>query len=57
MKKLLKIVSWAALAMLIIPPFCVYSGHLDLQTSKHWMFAATVIWFGTAPLWMDGKER
>ncbi len=57
MKKLLMIISLISLLMLIVPPLGVYLGKVDLQTSKHWMFAATVVWFVTAPFWMGKKTQ
>jgi hypothetical protein len=47
--------SFVALAMLIVPPVGVYLQKMDLETCKQWMFAATVLWFVTAPLWMKRK--
>lgn len=55
MKKLLMIVSILALVMLIAPPIGVFLGKMEIQTSKNWMLAATLLWFATAPFWM-GKN-
>lgn len=55
MRKVMMTISYSALLMLIIPPCGVFLGKVDLDTSKHWMFVATILWFVTAPIWM-GKE-
>ena len=55
MKQVLMIVSLVALAVLLVAPAGVFLQKMDLDTCKQWMFAATVIWFVTAPFWMKRK--
>ena len=56
MKKAFMIISLVSLVMLIVPPFGVYLGKVELEASKTWMFIATILWFATAPFWMGKKE-
>ncbi|MCC6694957.1 MAG: hypothetical protein IT365_04910 [Candidatus Hydrogenedentes bacterium] len=57
MKPTLMIVSILALAVLLVAPAAVFLQKMELTTCKHWMFAATVIWFATAPFWMKRKAQ
>ncbi len=56
MKKTIMIISLVSLVMLIAPPIGVYLGSIELATCKTWMFVATILWFVTAPFWMDKSE-
>ncbi len=57
MKKLAMYVSYASLALVIIPPVLFMTHSLtDLDTVKNLMLAATLAWFVTAPLWMKKEE-
>jgi hypothetical protein len=57
MRTLAKIISYLALVVLIVPSFLLFAGKMDLDACKIWMFAATVVWFVTAPFWMDRKAQ
>ncbi len=57
MKSVLVIISVVALAILVVAPVGVYLQKMELATCKHWMFAATVLWFVTAPFWMKRKAH
>ncbi len=57
MKRVLKILSIIGLIMTIIPAFLVFTGVIDLAANKNWMFAGTVLWFVTAPFWMNKKTE
>ena len=57
MKLVLKVISYIALAVLIVPPVLVYLQKMELATCKHWMLVGTVGWFALAPFWMDRKAR
>ena len=54
-RRLLQIVSWVALAGIIVPPSLFLTGTISLEASKDWMLMATVLWFVVTPLWM-GRE-
>jgi hypothetical protein len=48
-----RIVSLLALAATIAPALLFFNGRATLEEVKLWMLLATVVWFLTAPLWMD----
>ncbi len=51
----LKIISYLALAGTIIPSLMVFFGDMDLQLNKNIMVISMIIWFVTAPLWINNK--
>ena len=53
---LLKLISYLALVGTIIPSLLVFFGDLDQQTNKYIMASAMLIWFGTAPFWINKKS-
>lgn len=56
-KLLLKILSFVGLALTIVPAILVFSGDMESDTCKQLMFLGTVVWFLTAPFWMnEGKS-
>ncbi len=56
MKKFIPLISWLALAAVIIPPLLYLGGSMDKPAMKNWMLLGTIVWFLTAPIWM-GKSR
>jgi hypothetical protein len=52
---ILKIVSYLALAGTIIPSLLVFFGDMDIQLNKNIMFVSMIVWFATAPLWINKK--
>jgi hypothetical protein len=50
------IVSWLALAGTIVPPVLFMTDRVTLDQTKLWMLIATVVWFATAPVWMDRRR-
>jgi hypothetical protein len=52
---LLKIISYLALAGTIVPSLLVFFGDLDNQMNKSIMAVSMVIWFVTAPFWINEK--
>jgi Na+/H+ antiporter NhaA len=55
-RRLLQVISWAALGGIIIPPLLFLLGNIELETTKNWMLAATIAWFAATPLWMGRKS-
>jgi len=53
----LKIISYLALAGTIIPSILVFFGDLDLQLNKNIMAVSMVVWFATAPFWINKKSE
>ncbi len=52
MRPILQIISWLALAATILPSILFLAGRIDLDQSKLWLLAATIVWFIATPLWM-----
>ena len=48
-----KIISFIGLGLTLIPAFLVYLGMVDLDTHKSLMLLGTLIWFATAPAWIN----
>ncbi|WP_425639143.1 hypothetical protein ACPUEN_05680 [Algoriphagus yeomjeoni] len=57
MKNILKIISFAALALTLSPSFLVFKGIITPELSKTLMLIGTIIWFSTASLWMNKSEE
>lgn len=45
-------ISWLSLAALVLPSVVYLAGKMELDTVKHIMLAATVVWFASAAMWM-----
>ncbi|MFO7824202.1 MAG: hypothetical protein R6V72_09710 [Cyclobacterium sp.] len=56
MKLLIKIISFLGLGLNIVPAILVFGTYMESDTCKLLMFIGTVMWFGTAPSWMNKKE-
>ncbi len=54
---ILKTVSYLALAGTIAPSILVYNGIMDLQVNKTIMGISMLLWFITAPLWINKKSE
>jgi hypothetical protein len=48
MKAILRLLGAAALALTIVPPCLVFTGHLDGGLLKQLMLAGTILWFAAA---------
>ncbi len=55
MKRLAQIVSGVALAGTLVPPCLFFVGALDLAAMQRWMLDAAILWFISAPFWMEHK--
>lgn len=54
---IVKIISFLSLAGTIIPSFLVFFGELDNQSNKLIMAISMVLWFFTAPFWINGNRN
>lgn len=54
---LLKIISYLALGGTIIPSLIVFFGDMVIQQSKWIMAISMVVWFLTAPFWINKKSK
>lgn len=57
MKILLKIGSFLSLALTIVPPIIFFVGNLELSQMKGYMGIGMVIWFVTAPFWINKPSK
>ncbi|AWW31149.1 hypothetical protein DN752_13995 [Echinicola strongylocentroti] len=57
MKAIIKLISFIALALNLIPAFLVFQGIISPDQCKTLMFIGTVLWFITAPMWMNKKSE
>ena len=55
MRKILQILSVIGLIVTIAPSFFVFYGIITLDMSKLLMVFGTLLWFGSAPFWMNKK--
>jgi hypothetical protein len=51
----LKIISYLALAGTILPSLLVFFGDMDIEGSKNVMAVSMVVWFVSAPFWINKK--
>ena len=52
---LAKPVSWASLALIVVPPILYFNGSLSQAAMNQFMLAGTFIWFISAALWMKSE--
>ena len=57
MKSLLKVISYAGLALTLIPSFFVFYGKIAMNTNQTLMLAGMIMWFVTAPFWMKNEDE
>jgi hypothetical protein len=57
MKSLLKIISFIALAVTLVPSFLVFKGIITPELSKTLMFIGTIVWFVSASFWMNTSDE
>ena len=53
MKFILKILSAVGLVLTVVPSFMVFNGSITLEMHKWLMLLGTILWFSTAPFWMN----
>ncbi len=57
MKSLIKIISYISLGLTLIPSFLVFTGNISFDSNKMLMFIGTIIWFISAPSWMNKTDN
>ncbi len=55
MKIILKIISAIGLILTLVPSFMVFSGTITIDSHKWLMLLGTILWFSSAPFWMNKK--
>lgn len=57
MKSLVKLISFTGLGLSIIPAILVFQESITPDTCKNLMTVGTVMWFTTAPSWMNSPKK
>jgi hypothetical protein len=57
MKILIKIGSFLSLALTIVPSILFFVGDLELNQMKGYMGIGMVLWFVTAPFWINNPSK
>lgn len=57
MKKLIPLLSAIALALIVVPVLMYFGDSIDKSRMRTLMLAGTVLWFISAPLWMDKRDN
>ena len=52
-RPLLMLLSALGLLLTLVPAFLVMAGRLSLSQHYGWMLGGTLLWFVTAPFWMN----
>ncbi|MDI1321901.1 MAG: hypothetical protein PSV36_04080 [Algoriphagus sp.] len=55
MKTLLKLLSFIGLVLTGLPSILFFMEKIELETSHHLMTVGMIIWFVTAPFWINAK--
>jgi hypothetical protein len=55
MRKILKLCSFFGLILTVLPPIFFFLGKISLDSSHLLMVFGMVIWFLTAPFWINSK--
>lgn len=53
MKPVIMILSFIGLVLTLLPSMLVFSGTMTLDMCKWLMLLGTILWFVTAPTWMN----
>ena len=57
MKPIIKTISYLSLGLTLFPSFFVFTGNLSLDSSKMLTFVGTIIWFISAPSWINKTKE
>ncbi len=55
MRTLLKILSYLGLILTAIPSILFFMGKISQESSSHLMTAGMILWFVSAPFWINSK--
>lgn len=56
MKPIFQIISWLALAGILVCTAFFFADRLDLDLLKVWLLVWTAVWFVSTPFWMECRE-
>jgi hypothetical protein len=57
MKILIKLGSFVSLVLTIVPSLIFFTGDLELSQMKIYMGVGMVLWFVTAPFWINKSSK
>ena len=57
MKIIIKIGSFVSLVLTIVPSLIFFTGDLELSQMKIYMGVGMVLWFVTAPFWINKSSK
>ena len=57
MKLLIKFISYIGLVLTLTPSLLVFTGNISLDSCKMLMLIGTIVWFVSAPSWMNKAEK
>ena len=57
MSRVAAVFSSLALAATVAAPCLFFAGAIDHGQLTRWLLAATVVWFGATPVWMERRAR
>ncbi len=55
MKRIAQIISYVALAATLLPAVLFFADRIELPLAQLWLLVAALVWFATAPFWMEHK--
>lgn len=57
MKRILQIISILGLILTLAPGILVFTGSLEFEAYKRWVLIGTLLWFSTAPFWVNKEKK
>ncbi|MFT2010478.1 hypothetical protein ACMA1I_17520 [Pontibacter sp. 13R65] len=54
---LLKLISYIGLLLTVVPSILVFLGQIELSFHKTLMFVGMLMWFLTAPFWLNKQSE
>lgn len=57
MRVFLQVISGAVLIGMVVVSALFYKGSVSDEQLRNWLLACTVLWFVTAPFWMEIRQR
>ncbi len=55
MKRIAQAISFISLAATLLPAILFFADQLSLGAAQTWMLGSSILWFLTAPIWMEHK--
>ena len=56
MKLIIKLISYTGLVLTLVPSLLVFTGTVNLNSFKVLMIIGGVMWFTTAPFWVNKRN-